>query len=236
MTGLVLSYRAFPTGAPVLLIHGFASSGAADWVGPGWPAALAGIGRGAWVADLPGHGGGLPAARGSAPTSAVVAALADVARAASPEPIDVVGYSVGARLAYDLAATGVVRRLVLGGLGAGDPFAGVDGDALAQAVAGAPVDDPRLGWMAQWISAPGLDTPSLVALIEGLGSEPFQPAARPPQVPTLFLSGAADGLGEGIEEIVALVPGAQFGHVPGDHEAALHSPEFRAAVLAFLAA
>ena len=42
------------------------------------------------------------------------------------ELADVIGYSLGARLAWSPAATGRVGRLVLGGLSPTDPIAGVD--------------------------------------------------------------------------------------------------------------
>jgi len=46
-----------PGADPVLLVHGFASTGALTWEATGWVQALAEAGRGAIVPDLRGHGG-----------------------------------------------------------------------------------------------------------------------------------------------------------------------------------
>lgn len=254
-----MAVRTFPRANPVLLVHGLASDGAADWEASGFVDALASHGRGAIVVDLPGHGEGPALARGEATTGTIVRALADVVDAAQPvveagtQPtggaadhqgrdaerhgaLDVVAYSMGARLAWALAATGRVRRLVLGGLSPMEPFAALDADALAAIVAGEREPaDPLHGMFAQLLGTPGIDAPSVIALMEGLGAEPFDPAQDVPMVPTLFISGVDDPVAQGVDELAASVPGARLVRVPGDHHAALHSPQFRDAALEFLA-
>lgn len=223
---------------PVLLLHGFASSAAEDF--DAWAGALATAGREAYLVDLPGHGDS-PAVPGAdaGTTSAVVAALGDVIRSMDADRVDVIGYSLGARLAWELpGATGRVRRLVLGGLSPFEPFAGVDVVAVARAVDGEPPTDPFAGMMAGMVSAEGRDTDSLLALIAGLGSEPFapeDPTASRPAVPTLFVAGADDPMTQGLEGLTAVVPDARLVRVPGDHLGALASPAFREAALTFLA-
>ena len=87
----------------VLLLHGFLGRGA------DWDAVRAGLPPDWRVAapDLPGHGANL---RAVATMDAASAALAEV-----DEPADVVGYSMGGRLALHLAVRhpDAVRRLVL---------------------------------------------------------------------------------------------------------------------------
>ncbi|MFI5611733.1 hypothetical protein [Amycolatopsis sp. NPDC051903] len=53
--------------------------------------------------------------------------------------------------------------------------------------------------------------------------------------PTLVLVGAADGAHATAAALAAALPHAEFLRVPGDHFTALGSPEFAAAVGAFLA-
>lgn len=251
---------------PVLLLHGFASSAAEDFLSTGWPEALNAAGRSAIAVDLPGHGES-PAIGASerADTAAVVAAILEAADAgidaaggtgsASPSTapgggLDVIAYSLGARLAWELpGASTRVRRLVLGGLSPFEPFTAVDpaeleaalGDARGDGMAGgagsaaAEPANPLVGMMAALISAPGRDTASLARLIPGLASQPFDPSAGGPQVPTLLVAGDADDMVEGIDGVAAGLPDAELVRVPGDHRGALDSPEFRAAAIAFLA-
>ncbi|RZU66245.1 alpha-beta hydrolase superfamily lysophospholipase [Microterricola gilva] len=233
---------------PVVFIHGFASSGTADWLGTGWHEAATAAGRTAVVVDLPGHGANAAAVAGCAGTGAVVRALSEAIdeaiATAGAEQADVVAYSLGARLAWELpAANPRVRRLVLGGLSPFDPFAQLDTAALRAAASGAAEpDSPLLGMMAQMVSAPGNDPDALITLIDGLAGEPFLPGpaasdATPsgaPHTPTLFVAGSDDMMTGGIEALVELVPDAALLHVPGDHHGALGSAEFRAAALDFL--
>lgn len=222
---------------PVFLLHGFASTATEDF--SGWLPELAAAGREVHLVDLPGHGAS-PAIPdpASATTSAVVRALADAIDGTGADRVDVIAYSLGARLAWELPrATGRVRRLVLGGLSPFEPFAVVDTTAITRVIAGAAPADPLTGMMAAMVCAPGRDTDSLLALMTGLGSEPFDPAApgaSRPDVPTLFAAGADDLMAAGVDALVASVAGSRFVVVPGDHRGALDSGEFRRAAIDFL--
>lgn len=246
MPTTTLARRSFSAPAstlpPVVLLHGFAASGDEDFIATGWPESLVAAGRSVEVVDLPGHGRSDAVSGDAATTAAVVAALAGVlAELDAGDGVDVVGYSLGARLAWELpGATGRVRRLVLGGLSPFEPFAAVDVDAIARAAGGAsaaadPGADPLVGMMAAMVSAPGRDTASLLALMAGLGSQPFDPAAGVPAVPTLVAAGGDDVMTSGLEAVAATLPDAVFVRVPGDHRGALDSTEFRDAAIRFLA-
>lgn len=226
------------TGPPVVLVHGFASTGTADWPAPRWAQPLAAAGRETLVVHLPGHGAG-PAVTSAdeVTTGRVLERLAETVRTATGDEVDVVGYSLGARLAWDLVAGCPlpVRRLVLGGLSPMEPFGAVDLAAARAFVAGGPRPaDPITGIIAGMASAPGQDAASLLCLVEGLAREPFDPAAKPPTVPTLFVAGDADPMAQGIDQVAERVTGARVVRVPGDHLGALAGNEFRTAVLDFL--
>ncbi|WP_217183172.1 alpha/beta fold hydrolase [Streptomyces sp. AC495_CC817] len=227
-----LSVRRQPgSGRPVAFLHGLASSGAQDWPDAEWGEELAGRPR--VVVDLPAHGAS--PALGAAPTSRVLDALAE---ALGGEEADVIAYSLGARLAWDLAAhPGVrIRRLVLGGLAAGEPFALVDlPSARAALVGGAAPADPLTGMIVHMATLPGNRPADVLDLVEGLAAEPFDPAAAAPRQPVLLVGGVDDGMAAGIDELAALLPDAVVERVPGDHVAALHSAEFRRAAAGFLA-
>jgi 2-succinyl-6-hydroxy-2,4-cyclohexadiene-1-carboxylate synthase len=98
---------------PVVLLHGFLGRGA-DWdaVRPGLPA-----GWDVRAPDLPGHGSAhdLPEAE------CAMSAAADLVVDQAKGPVDLVGYSMGGRLALHVAVTRpeAVRRLVLVGASPG---------------------------------------------------------------------------------------------------------------------
>ena len=223
---------------PVVLLHGFASSAAEDFLSTGWTESLRAAGRSAIAVDLPGHGES-PAVDSAdqATTTAVVAAILDAISSAAPEgDIDVIGYSLGARLAWELpAASPRVRRMVLGGVSPFEPFAAVDPAELEAVLGGADPVDPLVGMMAGMIPAPGRDTASLARLIPGLASEPFAPQHAAPETPTLLVAGSTDQMTQGIEGLAEALPQGALTHVPGDHRGALDSLEFRTAAIQFLA-
>jgi len=229
-----------PNGPAVLLIHGLASRGRVDWPDAEWAAPLAAAGRDVYVVDLPAHG---DASRPVAPvtTTEVVDLLADVVADAGG-PVDVVAYSLGARLAWDLAGRSVavrpaVRRLVLGGLSPIEPFTMVDLAAARAALAGGPEPaDPLTGMILGMARMPGLEPAAVLHLIEGLAAEPFDPAAAPPRVPVLLIGGALDPMAQGIDALAAGLADVRVVRVPGDHLEALHDPAFRDAAQAFLLA
>jgi len=215
----------------VLLVHGLGRSARLDWVEPGWPQALAAAGRGAIAVDLPGHGS-CPAARPAAVSvSAIVTAMVAMIDATGEERADVIGYSLGARLAWPLAATGRVRRLVLGGLNPNDPMAGLDIGLLTAVVRGEAESSQRKLTRLAGRIARAADPYSMLWLVEALSTQLFDPAVDVPTVPTLLIAGADD---RRLDQLAATLPAAAHVVVPGDHLGALLSSDFRAAVLDFI--
>ncbi|MDL9980229.1 alpha/beta fold hydrolase [Microbacterium sp. ASV49] len=231
-----MTASASASGPPVLLIHGLASRGRVDWPDADWAKPLAAAGRDVYVVDLPAHGA---APRPDAPvgTAEVIDLLAEVVEQAGGEA-DVIGYSLGARLAWDLAAHRTrrcaVRRAVLGGLSTIEPLIHVDLDAARAAIAGGPEPtDPLTATIVRMSRLPGLDPAAVLNVVEGMAAEPFDSRAHPPAVPVLLLGGVDDPLARGLAQLADVLPDARVQTVPGDHLTALHTPEFRAAAFAF---
>src|SRR4051812_28305809 len=92
-------------GDPILLIHGFASNAAVNWVHPGWVATLNGAGLRVIAFDNRGHGASTKCYE---PTAYDSATMAEDARALLEHlevpRADVMGYSMGARIAAFLAS------------------------------------------------------------------------------------------------------------------------------------
>src|SRR5688572_27864615 len=107
-------------GEPIVLVHGFASTKEVNWVQPGWVATLTVAGRRVIALDNRGHGEATklyePAEYHTTRMASDVHALIGHLRLGRP---DVMGYSMGARIAAFLAYEhpDQVRSIVLGGLG-----------------------------------------------------------------------------------------------------------------------
>ncbi len=151
---------------PVLLLHGFATSSARTWGETGWIDLLQDAGRQVLPVDLLGHG--------EAPKPHDPAAydrLEDLVLEALPdEPVDAVGFSLGARTLLVLASAHPERfnRIVVAGVGA-NLFRHDESSALlADAVAGEGTDD-ELSPVAQYFRGqadePGNDRVALAACL-----------------------------------------------------------------------
>ena len=89
---------------PIVLVHGFASTKEVNWVQPGWVAALKGDGRRVIALDNRGHGA---SSKLYAPADYHTSLMAGDVRALIEHlgvgSADVMGYSMGARIAAFLA-------------------------------------------------------------------------------------------------------------------------------------
>ncbi|GGS62888.1 alpha/beta fold hydrolase [Nonomuraea spiralis] len=220
-----------PGGPVVVLLHGFGSDGQRDWLDTGTAAMLAAFGHTVIVPDLPGHGSSPdPATAAEAHAPAIARAVLDVLDGV--ERFDLVGYSLGARIAWELPALAGDRlgRCVLGGLAPGEPFAGVDVAALRRAVTyGEQPSDPFTAMIAGLARTPGR-----ALCVEGLRETPFTARSWSGKLPPVFVVGQDDGMTAGIEHIVELTPGAELVRVPGGHVEALAGAGLREAVVKVL--
>lgn len=216
---------------PVLLLHGFGTNFDMNWQAAGWPRLLDSAGLRVLGPDLRGHGAsGKPGDEASYLPECFVSDLVALLDELGVERVDAVGYSMGARLAWELALTRPerVRRLVLGGFGPVNAFDGTDLSAPGE---GATPFDHVFRTVA---ALPGNDPAALAACARGQAARPF--SAEPPvTVPTLLVTGAKDAIAAGAAELAAAVDGAHV-EIPGrDHLNAVSSRLFKQAVLDFLA-
>lgn len=152
-------------GPPVALLHGFATTFDSTWRHNGWVDLLQEAGRTVVEIDLLGHG---RAPKPHEPEayeeleSRVLDELPD-------EPVDIVGFSMGARTTLICAARAPerFRKIVVAGVGANlfssDPGRG---QGIRDAVLGqADPDDRELFYFSQLAKAPGMDPLALAACI-----------------------------------------------------------------------
>ena len=120
---------------PVILLHGCGGSPEQAFERTGWLDACAAAGREARVPRLPGHG-----RDGVSHDPTAYADLAGALIDDLPETVDIVGFSLGAKLALDIAVRfpDRVRRLVLGGIGDNAFAPEAIGEAAAHALENGP--------------------------------------------------------------------------------------------------
>jgi pimeloyl-ACP methyl ester carboxylesterase len=229
-------------GEPILLIHGFASNHRVNWVDPRWVETLAGAGRRVVAFDNRGHGQSeklhSPADyRADLMTQDAANLLAHlrIGRA------DVMGYSMGARLASFLALSrpSLVRALILGGMGdrlvrdAGLP------EAIAEAMKASSLDslaDPTQRMFRAFAERTKSDLAALAACVRG-SRRALTPAeaARIAQ-PALVAVGERDTVAGDPHALGAMLPRGTAFEIPGrDHNLAVGDKAFKAAALDFLA-
>ncbi len=229
--------------APILLIHGFASSHAVNWVFPQWVKTLTGDGRRTLLYDVRGHG------RSDKPYDPAAYEMDILARDAALlldqlgiARTDVMGYSMGARIAAFLQreAPDRVRSLILGGLG----YSLVEGGTLPMGIADAmdapaleSLSDPDQRMFRAFADATKSDRRALAACIRGARRLMPEDEVAAIQCPTLVAVGTQDHIAGDPHALARLLPHGQAFAIAGrDHNKAVGDRSFKETVLQFLEA
>ncbi len=223
---------------PVLLIHGFTGSTDSTWRPTGLIELLRESGREVLAPDLWGHGRSEMKSHDPADYADLeIDLLGDLP---TEGPLDVVGFSAGARIALVMAAMAPERfgRLVVAGVGRNlfrsDPQRS---ELIARAVAGEAESGDVVGQaFARYASQPGQDPSALAAFLRRrtppLGVEELGRI----EIPVLVALGDADFVGPG-DELIEALPDARLHTLRGtDHFATPKSFDFIDATLEFLGA
>jgi pimeloyl-ACP methyl ester carboxylesterase len=236
LDGVRIAYGYAPGERPILLVHGFGFTADATWRGTGWIHAIQNVGRGVITPDLRGHGQSDKPHRATdyAPRQ-LGADLVAVLDQVDIDQVDVVGYSMGSRVAAALTqlAPERVRKLVIGGAGPLELFSTWDMHAVRRFVADGTIpDDPTIPAILGRAINAGADRHALLACVEGVAGASLDVA---PSIPVLYIAGGADSITAGVED-VARARNAAFLRIPGrTHANTLTAPEFTQAAREFLA-
>jgi pimeloyl-ACP methyl ester carboxylesterase len=239
--GVRIAYLDQGAGTPILLIHGFASSMRFNWIDPGWVSLLVRNGFRVLAFDNRGHGDSdkvYDPALYSGPLMAEDARrLLDHAEV---ERADVMGYSMGARIAAFLALKHPerVRSVVFGGMGGNMLRPMRDTEKIAQALEAPSVDDvgdPDRRTYRVFADKTGGDRRALAACIRA-GREALSPDMLSAiGCPVLVAIGSEDAVSGSAEELAAVIPGAETLAIPKrDHMLAVGDRVFKDGVLDFL--
>lgn len=244
--GVQLSYVDFPPlvedrGEPIVLVHGFASTHAVNWLFPQWVKTLTEDGRRVIVLDNRGHGRSQkiydPAAYDLTLMADDVAHLLEhlgLARA------DVMGYSMGARIATRVAISypDHVRSLILGGIGANLVTSALP-RGLPEAMEAErieDVDDPLLKMFRGFAEASRSDLAALAACARGANQIVDRASLAQISAPVLICVGTRDEVAGDPHPLQPLFHDVHIVDIPGrDHNRAVGDRVYKQAVLDFLA-
>ncbi len=244
--GLHIAYiDAPPTGAdlgePILLIHGFASSHAVNWVNTQWVKTLTEAGRRVIAFDNRGHGS---SDKPHDPAAYALPVMAGDARALLDHlgvvTADVIGYSMGARIAtfLTLANQARVRSLVLGGLGQHLVTASNLPLAIAEAMDAPALEslvDPTQRMFRAFADANKADRQALAACIRGTRQTVTPADVASIGCPLLVAIGTKDAIAGDPHALAAMAPRGEALEIPGrDHNLAVGDRVYKQGVLTFL--
>jgi pimeloyl-ACP methyl ester carboxylesterase len=228
-------------GEPILLIHGFASTHAVNWVFPQWVKSLTGAGRRVVAFDNRGHG---RSEKFYDPSSYALPKMAEDARALLDhlhiEVADVMGYSMGARIAAFLARTHShrLRSIILGGLGQHLVDRGGPPRNIAEAMEAPSLEsltDPMQRMFRGFAEATKSDLKALAACARGASQPMSESEARQIDLPVLIAVGTKDDVAGDPQRLAALFRAGRAVDIPGrDHNRAVGDKVYKDSVLQFL--
>jgi pimeloyl-ACP methyl ester carboxylesterase len=240
-SGVEIAFIDEGEGPATLLIHGFASNYRVNWVSTSWVRDLLAAGRRVVAFDNRGHG---ESSKPRHPSAYETPLMAEDARRLLDHldirKADVIGYSMGARIAAFLALSHPerVRSAVFSGLGEGM----VKGIGPAEPIAAAllapsleEVTDERARAFRIFADQTGGDREALAACILAARQALSPTELARIKIPVLVAVGSEDEMAGSAEALAALIPGARAFEIAGrDHMKAVGDRSHKAAVIGFL--
>ncbi len=228
-------------GRPILLIHGFASNISVNWQGTGWLRTLGATGRRIVAMDVRGHGRSGKPHEPAAYRPALMAL--DAARLLDHLSIgaaDVMGYSMGARIAAYLAMSrpDLVRSLVFGGMATGMIEGIGDEDEIVAALeaedAGDVIGETGRSYR-KFADQTGGDLKALAACMRSQRELISRDAISSIEAPVLIAVGTQDSVAGSPDQLASMMAHARVVAIPDrDHLQATGDRVYKTAVLAFL--
>ena len=228
-------------GDPIVLVHGFASSKNVNWVYPTWVSELRKGGRRVIALDNRGHGDSAKLYDAAAYEIAIMAgdiiALMDHLNF---ERADVMGYSLGSRMAAVLArqAPQRLRSAIFGGIGIGLVEGGGPGENVALALEAPSLDevtDPVGRTFRAFADQTRSDRRALAACLRGSRRLMTRDEAAAIKVPVLIAVGTADEIAGSASALGRIIAGAEVLDIPNrDHMRAVGDKVYKSGVIDFL--
>lgn len=240
VNGITISYDVLGEGAPIVLVHGFASNRIVNWKTSGWYKYLLSLDRQVIALDLRGHGESqkLYGIQSYMPEiiSTDILELMDHLEIFTA---DIMGYSMGALLAAHLLASHPKRFKsgVLGGIGSTVLTLTRHEEKIAQALTTKSpelITDPFLKLLRNFAEELNNDLRALVACNRGVHGHGAPSLDKIPH-PVLIVGGEKDDVAGTPHVLVDNITSATLVMIPGrDHTTLVPSRLFKEAVGKFL--
>ncbi|MEJ0051735.1 MAG: alpha/beta fold hydrolase [Methylovirgula sp.] len=228
-------------GRPVLLIHGFASNHAVNWVFPQWLKTLNGAGRRVIAFDNRGHGRSEKLYRPEDyELSLMVADARNLLDHLGVQTADVMGYSLGARIAtaFALAYPERAKAFVFGGLGGKLLETPGLGDVIARALEAPSLADVEEGLgktFRTFAEATKSDLQALAACARGARRQFTEADLAAVAAPVLVAVGSKDDVAGDPQALASHLPSGEALVIPDrDHNRSVGDATFKRAALDFL--
>ena len=237
--GAELAWHELGEGRTVVLLHGYLSNAATNWVRYGHAERLAAVGYRVVMPDLRGHG---DSAKPHDPAAYPPDVLADDAFALIAHlgliDYDLGGYSLGARTTARLLVRGATpRRAVLAGMG----YSGIVHASGRSAHFRHILDNLGTfekfspGWNVEaFLKTTKGDATALRLVLDSVVDTSAETLAAI-TMPTLVVSGDEDEDNGSVAELAAALPHAVLERTPGGHMSAVTKPDLGEAITRFLA-
>jgi pimeloyl-ACP methyl ester carboxylesterase len=239
--GVEIAFLDAGEGFPTLLIHGFASNARVNWVSTSWARDLLAAGRRVIAFDNRGHG---ESGKPHDPAAYPAPLMAEDARRLLDHlgigQADVIGYSMGARIAAFLVLhhPGRVRKVVFGGLGDAMVKGLGSPEPIAAALRAPSLDaviDARARAFRLFADQTGSDREALAACISAARQVLTPEELARIAAPVLVVVGSEDELAGSAEALASLMPRARAVVIAArDHMRTVGDRQHKAAVLEFL--
>ena len=243
--GIEIAYEIYGTGKPIVLVHGFASNGAINWLDTGWVQTLMEAGYAPITIDNRGHGLSqklydpiLYPARVMARDVAGLIEHLQLNQNFGPVPI--MGYSMGARICAFVSMNypAKVSAAVFGGLGI-NMIHGLGGSQeIVDGLLAPKLSDvqTKTGRMFRiFAEHTQSDLKALAACMQSSRDPISAPALGGIDVPVLVAVGDVDSIGGSAEELADILPKGEALVLKGrDHMRATGDKNFKLGVVDFL--
>lgn len=238
--GTALAVHQTGDGRPLLLLHGYMSSAATNWVRYGHAALLADAGFRVIMPDLRGHGeSGAPIDPAFYPPDVLAADALRIVAALGLGDYDLGGYSLGGRTVARMLVKGArPRRAVIAGMGLdgltapgsrADFFRRVLGDP-----AGHRPGSPEY-LAAAFLKTTGGNPAALRALLDSFVDTPVAALAAF-DLPVAVVCGSEDADNGSAAALADALPDGRLVTIPGNHMSAVTKPALGQAIADFLTA